>query len=548
MMPRKDLSVRAGKDSSARPLQEGLGSSPKSGKVISSGLPENPPRKDEAIFKAIFERVAAGIALVDTSGKLLESNSALEKMLGYGKEELRDRSFDDFFHPEDAVADLPSREELVSGTQKHTQIEKRFVRKDGSFVWGLVNVSLLRGEKEDPEFIIFIIEDITKRKHLENQFFQSQKMETIGKLAGGVAHDFNNLLTVLSGYTQLCLLGVEEGHPLKANLEEIRKATEKASALTHQLLAFSRRQIMDMKVLDLNGVLKDLDKMLRRIIGEDVELKILPARDLGRVRTDLGQIEQVILNLVVNARDAMPKGGTLLLETANVVLDEEYVRFHVGVRPGRYVMLAVTDTGSGMTAEVREHIFEPFFTTKEKGKGTGLGLSTVYGIVKQSGGTVWVYSEINRGTTFKIYLPRIEEEIDSLLSSETKESAPKGTETVLLVEDDTSVRELAARILRDQGYTVLEAVHGDEAIDTGRDPAHKRIDLLLTDVVMPRLGGRELVNRFRNLHPEARVLFTSGYSDLTMTHQALITPGDPFLQKPFSPMTLAKKVREVLDR
>ncbi len=479
-------------------------------------------------------------------GRLVESNAALERMLGYGKEELQNRLFREFTHPEDVAAEVPSYEELVSGNRNHYQIEKRYVRKDGSFVWGLVNVSLLRSEEGEPDFTIFIIEDITERKHLENQFFQSQKMETIGKLAGGVAHDFNNLLTVLSGYTQLCLLGVEEGDPMRGNLEEIRKATEKASALTHQLLAFSRRQIMDMKVIDLNAVLKDLDRMLRRIIGEDVELKTLLAQDLGRVRTDLSQIEQVILNLVVNARDAMPKGGTLLLETANVALDEEYARYHVGVRPGSYVVLSVTDTGCGMPAEVREHIFEPFFTTK--GKGTGLGLSTVYGIVKQSGGNIWVYSEVNRGTSFKVYLPRIEEEIDTLLPRDTKEPPPKGDETVLLVEDDTSVRELAARILRDQGYTVIEAIHGNEAIHLGRDYAGREIHLLLTDVVMPQVGGRELVSRFRTLHPEAKVLFISGYSDLTMTHQALIKPGDPFLQKPFSPTTLAKKVREVLDR
>jgi len=510
--------------------------------------PEEIPQKSEAKFRAIFERVATGIALVDMEGRLIEGNPALQRMLGYSEEELRNRAFGEFTYLEDVMTDASHWRELVSGTRDYYQVEKRYVRKDGSLVWGLMNVSLLRSGNNEPEFAIFIVEDITERKQLESQLLQSQKMETVGRLAGGVAHDFNNLLTVVGGYTQLSLLGIGENDPLKGNLEEIRKATERAATLTRQLLAFSRRQVMDLKVIDLNAVVKDLDKMLRRIIGEDIELRTILANDLGRVKTDPGQIEQVILNLAVNARDAMPKGGALLLETTNIELDEDYARYHIGVEPGWYVMLSVTDTGCGMSAEVREHLFEPFFTTKEKGKGTGLGLSTVYGIIKQSGGNIWVYSEINRGTTFKIYLPRVEEEIDSLPPRDESESLPTGNETVLLVEDDASVRELAAQILRNQGYTVLEAPHGHEAIRMARDGVEKKIHLLLTDVVMPQMGGRELVNQFRRLHPDVKVLFISGYSGNAVTHQAMVKPGERLLQKPFSPTTLAKKVREALDR
>jgi PAS domain S-box-containing protein len=510
--------------------------------------PGETPQKREAKFRAIFERVAAGIALVDTGGRLMESNPALQKMLGYGEQELRNKGFLEFGYSDDAISDVDLYKELISGARDHYQMERRYTRKDGSPVWGLVNVSLFRNERGDPDFAIFMIEDITERKRLENQLLQSQKMETVGRLAGGIAHDFNNLLTVLSGYAQLSLLALGEDAPLRGNLVEIKKATERASALTHQLLAFSRRQVMDMKVIDLNTVLKDLDKMLRRIIGEDIELKTILAGNLGRVKTDPGQIEQVILNLVVNARDAMPKGGILLLETTNVELDEGYARYHIGVAPGRYVLLSVTDTGCGMSAEVREHIFEPFFTTKAKDKGTGLGLSTVYGIVKQSGGNIWVYSELDRGTTFKIYLPRVEEEADSLPYRVDDKMLPEGNETVLLVEDDPSVRELAARVLRNQGYTVLEAANGNEALRISREGNRGKIYLLLTDVVMPQMGGRELVSQFRAHYPEIKVLFISGYTDSTMTHNAILKPGEHFLEKPFSPTGLARKVREVLDR
>jgi two-component system, cell cycle sensor histidine kinase and response regulator CckA len=499
-------------------------------------------------LRAIFERLAAGIALIDREGCLIEGNLALRRMLGVCWEELQNRPFGELIHPDDARGDAGLYPQLISGARDYYQVERRYIRKGGGFFWGLTNVSLLRNGTGEPEFTIFMIEDITERKQLENQLFQSQKMETVGRLAGGIAHDFNNLLTVLSGYTDLSLQGIRENDPLRTNLEEIKKAVEKASALTRQLLVFSRRQAMDLKAIDLNTVVKDLDRMLRRIIGEDIELKVQLATDLGEVRSDPGQIEQVILNLAVNARDAMPKGGTLLIETANIELDEDYARFHISVDPGQYVMLSVADTGCGMTAEVKEHIFEPFFTTKEKDKGTGLGLSTVYGIVKQSGGNIWTYSEPGRGTIFKIYLPCMGKPIDPLPSREKQGLLPGGKETILIVEDEPSVRRLAAQVLARQGYSVLEAASGNEALGLARDRKAKRIDLLLTDVVMPQMGGQELVSQLKNLHPETKVLFMSGYSDTALTGQALINPGKPLLEKPFSPVTLAKKVRETLDQ
>jgi PAS domain S-box-containing protein len=505
-------------------------------------------RKSESKFRTIIERVAVGIALVDIEGRLMESNPALQEMLGYSGEELRNRVFNEFTHPDDGMVDVDFHKDLITGKRDHYQIEKRYIRMGGEVVWGRLNVSLVRDTEGEFQFTICMVEDITERKRLETQFFQSQKMETVGRLAGGIAHDFNNLLTVIKGYTQISLSQIKEADPSRENIEEIRKAAERAAELTHQLLAFSRRQILDMKVLDLNSLVRGLEKMVSRVIGEDIEMFTVLADDLGRVKTDPGQIEQVILNLAVNARDAMPSGGKLAIETANVELDETFARTHIGVTPGSHVMLSVSDTGIGMSPEVKERVFEPFFTTKEEGRGTGLGLSTIYGIVKQSGGSIWVYSEPGQGTAFKIYLPRVEEEVESLPSRDDTDRLPKGNETVLLVEDESSLRGLTARVLRGQGYTVLEAGNGDEAMSIARELIKEKIHLLLTDVVMPQMGGKELVKRFKALHPGIKVLFISGYTDHAITHHGVFKPGTPFLQKPFSPVALAKKVREVLDR
>jgi PAS domain S-box-containing protein len=505
-------------------------------------------RKNEKRFRTIFERTAVGIALVDMERRLMECNPALQEILGYRKEELLTKDFFEFVHTDDQSIDLDLYKKLLSGVHDHYQVEKRYLRKDKGVVWGRVNISLVRDAEKNPQYTIHMVENINEWKRLETQLLQSQKMETVGRLAGGIAHDFNNLLTVIKGYTQLSLIEIGEDHPLRKDIEEIKNAAERAENLTHQLLAFSRRQIMDMKVLDINAVIRNLEKMLRRVIGEDIEMSIILAEDLGRVKTDPHQIEQVILNLAVNARDAMPEGGKLTLEASEVELDEGGPRAHILMTPGRYVMLSVSDTGSGMTPEVKDRIFEPFFTTKGEGKGTGLGLSTVYGIIKQSGGYIWVYSEQGQGTTFKIYLPRVDEEVDELPREYNTGPLPKGNESILLVEDDSSVRELAARVLREQGYAVLEAANGEEAMRITQAPILKKIHLLLTDVVMPQMGGKELGERFKTLYPEVKVLLISGYTDKAVIHQGFIEPDMNLLQKPFSPGTLARRVREVLDK
>ncbi|MGZ6987360.1 MAG: CHASE domain-containing protein [Thermoanaerobaculia bacterium] len=385
----------------------------------------------------------------------------------------------------------------------------------------------------------------TQQRRLEEQLVQSQKMEGIGRLAGGVAHDFNNLLTAILGYAELMEPQLED-EGLRSELREIRLAGERAAALTRQLLAFSRRQVMQPRTLDLNTIVSDVEKMLARLIGEDVTLVTRLDPALGSVEADPGQLEQVLMNLSVNARDAMPEGGTLTFETANAVLDADFAAVHPGALPGAYVVLTVTDSGTGMTDEVRGHAFEPFFTTKEKGKGTGLGLATAYGIVKQSGGYITVDSEAGHGSTFRIYLPRVEG--TAVVSGRTTISSllPVGTETILLVEDEAGVRRLSLTVLETQGYVVLEAPSGDVALQVARSETGP-IHLVVTDVVMPGMNGRELWDRLKVLRPDSRVLFMSGYTDDAIARHGVLEPGIAFLQKPFTPFSLAQKVREVLD-
>ena len=390
--------------------------------------------------------------------------------------------------------------------------------------------------------------EMEERKQLERQLSQAQKMESVGRLAGGVAHDFNNLLTAIIGYSQMSLQEAPPGSPINSHLQEVQKAAERAADLTGQLLAFSRRQVIEPKVIDPNDLVINLDKMLRRLIGEDTELVTLPATGLERVKADPGQIEQVLVNLAVNARDAMPKGGKLTIETANVTLDAEYVRQHGDASPGRHVMLVVSDTGTGMSEEVQEHIFEPFFTTKDVGEGTGLGLAICYGIVQQSGGHMEVCSEPGQGTSFKVYLPATEETYEAQTEIVDSSISPQGKETVLLAEDEPLVRTMVATVLRDRGYEVLEAANGEEALRMAQKPGGEGIELLLTDVVMPQMGGPELAEKLYATYPDIKVLFTSGYTGDSVSELNILPTGAEFLAKPYLPDALAVKVREVLDQ
>jgi PAS domain S-box-containing protein len=398
----------------------------------------------------------------------------------------------------------------------------------------------------DVRMMLGVGTDITPRRQLEEQLRQSQKMEAVGRLAGGIAHDFNNVLTAILGYSQMLLTDLSEGDPRREDVREIEQAANRAATLTRQLLAFSRRQVLQPQVLDLNALVENLDKFLRRLIGEDIDLRVHASPDLWLVSADSGQVEQVIMNLAVNSRDAMPTGGKLTIETGNVVLDAAYAQRHIAVTPGEYVMLAVSDTGTGMDEETQARIFEPFFTTKASGKGTGLGLSTVYGIVKQSGGNIWVYSEVGRGTTIKIYLPR--ESVSVLPPRQVRPETTdlQGTETILLVEDEDPVRALAAKILRGLGYQVMEAKLGREAI-TIADAHDAGIDLLLTDVVMPGYSGADLARKLAESRPALKVLFMSGYTDEAIIHHGVLDANIAYLQKPFTPDVLAAKVREVLS-
>ena len=508
-------------------------------------------RVSESRYRSLFDGVPIGLYRTTAAGEIIDANPALVEMLGYLDWESLSKVnvADTYIDPEEQKMWQPLMEQegIVRNFQKQLQ------HRDGTVIWVEENARAVCDAEGRVLFYEGSFQDITERKRaeeemaaLQEQLRQSQKMESIGRLAGGIAHDFNNLLTIIKGYSQLSLIELKEGDPLKENIEEVKKATDRAADLIRQLLAFSRRQVMEMRVLDLNILLQNLDKMLRRVIGEDIELVTLLAEDLGRVKTDPGQIEQVILNLAVNARDAMPSGGKLTIETANVELDETYARRHVAVTPGRYVMLAVSDTGVGMTPEVRDRVFEPFFTTKEKGKGTGLGLSTVYGIVKQSEGNIWIYSEPGHGTTFKIYLPQVEELLEEVKEKVVEEELPRGSETVLVVEDEEEVRKVAARILRGQGYKVLEASNGADTLMICKEQK-ERFHLILTDVVMPQMSGRQLVEQLRQVYQNFKVLYMSGYTDNTIVHHGVLERGINYIQKPFTMDALVGKVREVLD-
>ena len=502
-------------------------------------------RRSEVNFRSLVTNAPYGICRCDSSGQLLDANPALRAMLGYtAAEELLGK------HLGALYADSQQWFELADHLRSAAPFNGLIVewkRTDGTNVLVRVSGRSVSNGDRDKTFELFA-EDVTERRALEQQLRQSQKMEAVGRLAGGIAHDFNNLLMVISGYSEFLLDRLGPEPALRAPAQEIANAAGRATSLTRQLLAFSRKQMLAPKILDLNGVVTENLKMLTRVIGEDIDLVMVPAAGLGTVRADAGQIEQVIMNLAVNARDAMPAGGKLTIETSNVTLDEEQARFHPPLTPGNYVLLAISDTGAGMDSETQSRIFEPFFTTKGV-KGTGLGLSTVYGIVKQSGGYIWVYSEQGKGTTFKIYLPRVADAVERPVKipvpSESVAIEP-GTETILLVEDEANLRYLARQFLEKQGYRVIDAADGAVAMQIA--VAHEGvIHLLLTDVIMPGMNGRELAQHILEIRPNVKVLYMSGYTENVIGRNGTLDAGVRLLQKPFTLRDLKSKVREVLD-
>ena len=511
-------------------------------------------KKSEMKFQELFNDAPVGYFEYDQQGCITSVNRTGMGMLGYTLEEMIGQPSWRFIVEEDE-ARHQMLAKLAGIRPPAYGIEQTYRRKDGTTFPALIWNRLLNDSEGKIIGVRSTIQDITERKQmekekalLEEQLRQSQKMEAMGRLAGGIAHDFNNVLTIIKGYSQLFLADMKKGDPKAKGIEEIQKATQRATDLIRQLLAFSRRQVMEMKVVELNSLLKEMDKMLRQVIGEDIALVTLLDEDLGKVKADSGQLGQVLMNLVVNAKDAMPSGGKLTIETANVVLDEEYIRSHVNIPLGSYVVLSVSDTGMGMIPEIKERIFEPFFTTKEKDKGTGLGLSTVYGIIKQSGGNIMAYSEPGKGTTFKIYLPRVDEPLEEYRERAVdRTELPRGSETILIVEDFEEVRELTMQVLERQGYKVLEAANGKETL-VACEKYEGQIHLMVTDVVMPGMSGRELAERIKPFHPEMKVLFTSGYADDTIVHYGVRREGVNYIQKPFTMEGLARKVREVIDQ
>jgi two-component system cell cycle sensor histidine kinase/response regulator CckA len=500
-------------------------------------------RKSESMFRLLFSHTPLPMWVFDVETlRFLQVNEAATKQYGFSEAEFRCMTFRDIRPDTNEPSFAKHVEEWKQDGRHHGHW--RHKRKDGkSFEVEVVSHKL---EYAGRAVRLVVAQDVSERQLLEQQLRQAQKMEAIGRLAGGVAHDFNNLLMVIKGHTELLLDVLPIADHVTRKVEQIDRSADRATALTRQLLAFSRMQVLQPRPMNLNSVVEEMGKLLPRLIGEDIELVVRASSDLGTIRADASQMEQIIMNLAVNARDAMPNGGKLIIETQNIELDHYYREAHPIVQPGRYVLLSVSDTGTGMDAETQAHIFEPFFTTKEQGKGTGLGLATVYGVVKQSGGFIWVYSELDKGTTFKIYLPRVDEPAAAVVPVSSPAQVLRGTETVLLTEDEQDVREVAREFLESAGYKVLQAPSGEAALGLAEEHAGA-IDLLVTDMVMPGINGQELARRMRAARKELRVLYMSGYSEHA-AEEAAKSEGSAVLAKPFSRSALLRTAREVLQK
>ena len=508
-------------------------------------------KESEAKYHLLVDNANEAI-IVAQDGMFKFCNPKTTAITGYSLKELYSIPFAEIIHPDDREMVVERHHKRLKGEDVPHVYKFRMISKEGKVVWVEINAVLITWESE-PATLNFI-SDITERKSTEEalreseeQLRQAQKLESVGRLAGGIAHDFNNLLTTIIGYSELISMEQDLTDTTREGIREIKSSAERAATLTQQLLAFSRKQVLQPQVIDLNRLITRLGKMLRRLVSEDIDITTKLDSNLGKIKADPGQVEQVIMNLVVNARDAMPEGGTITIETQGLYLDEGYHQHHPEVTPGDYILLAVSDTGHGMDEKTRKHIFEPFFTTKEVGKGTGLGLSTVYGIVKQSGGYIWVYSEPEQGTTFKIYLPRLTGTKKQQESLPGKGDPMGGAETILLVEDEEALRKMAGKILEGYGYSVIEAKNGIEALEIATKGDRLKIDLLVTDVIMPKMGGKELAGKLVEEYPKLKVLYISGYTDNTIAHHGMLDEGVSLLQKPFSSQSLANTVREVLD-
>ena len=503
-------------------------------------------RASEEYFRDLIENAQDIITVLDADGTIRFESPAIERVLGYTPDELIGKRVFDFMHPEDLKRILSMYKKGIQEAGKIERIEFRFKHRDGSWrhleaiAQNLLHNSVAQG-------VVVNSRDVTEQKRLEKQFYQAQKMESIGRLAGSIAHDFNNILVPIIGYADLAMMDLPPENKIYANLKEIQKAAKRAASLTGQILAFSRKQVLEMQVIDLNTVIKNFEKMIHHLVGENIELSTSLRSDLYRVKADKGQIEQVLLNLVVNARDAMPQGGKLNIKTNNVYLDQAFFKNKAEAYPdGHYAMLAVSDTGCGMDAKIQQKIFEPFFTTKKQGKGTGLGLSTVFGIVKQHMGSITIYSEPGKGTTFNIYLPKAKGDINISDREDVEPPLHTGTETILVVEDDEMVKKIVCEALTSNGYKVIETRNVNDAVQ--RVSTYKGIiHLLLTDLIMPEMNGRELYQIIAATYPNIKVLYMSGYADNVIAHHGILDEGTNILRKPFSINNLTQRVKQVLS-